>query len=325
MRFIVFGAGGVGGCIGGGLSDAGHEVVLIARGPHREAIQRSGLSIISPTGSRTLSIPVVGGPAEIVWRPDDVVFLTMKSQHTEDAVDQLAIANPQARVICAQNGVANERIASLRFTTVLAMVVNLPAMHLEPGQVITHAVGRGGVLDCGLYPSGVNELVSAVTDALEEGGFSARPDATVMRWKYAKLLTNLVNTAQALLGDQPEAATIARAARREAVSCYSKLGIDHASLEEMRERQEQAYRMGDIPGLPRSGGSTWQSLARGTGNAESDFLNGEIVRLGVQAGIPTPVNSGLLEAMQVALQERCAAGAFPVDRLMRLLGLEPGV
>lgn len=321
MRFIVFGAGGVGGCIGAGLREANHDVVLIARGAHREAIQRSGLSIVSPAGVRRVDIPVVGEPSEIDWRLDDVVLLTMKGQHTHDALRALVKVNPQARVVCAQNGVANERLAANMFSGVVGMVVNLPAMHLRPGEVITHAVGRGGVLDCGLFPTGVDELVVSTCVALEAGGFSARPDTNVMRWKYAKLLTNLVNTAQALLGDHEEIAKIARAARREAVACYAAHGIECATVDEIRTRQEDTYRMGDIPGIPRSGGSTWQSLARGTGNSEAEFLNGEIERLGAQAGIPTPVNSGLVRAMHEALAESVAAGSFPLQRLLTMVGL----
>ena len=58
----------------------------------------------------------------------------------------------------------------------------------------------------------------------------------------------------------------------------------------------------------RGGGSTWQSLARGTGNVESEYLNGEIERLGRQAGIETPVNSGLLAIMREAMADGVAAG-----------------
>ncbi len=323
MRFIVFGAGGVGGCIGAGLHESGRDVVLIARGAHGQAMQQSGLSIVSPAGVRNVVIPVVETPADINWQTDDVVLLTMKGQHTLDALRLLARVRPGARIVCAQNGVANERMAAGLFSCVVAMVVNLPAMHLRPGEVITHAVGRGGVLDCGLFPAGVDDLVVSVCAALEDGGFSARPDAQVMRWKYAKLLTNLVNTAQALLGEGDTVVSIARAARREAVACYAAHGIDCATVDEIRERQQNTYRMGDIPGIPRSGGSTWQSLARGTGNAESEFLNGEIERLGAQAGIATPVNSGLVRAMREALQEGIPAGGFPTHRLLAMLGLQP--
>ncbi|WUJ19490.1 hypothetical protein OHS70_07955 [Streptomyces sp. NBC_00390] len=46
----------------------------------------------------------------------------------------------------------------------------------------------------------------------------------------------------------------------------------------------------------RTGGSTWQSLVRGTGSIETDHLNGEMVLLGRQQGVPTPVNEVLHSA-----------------------------
>jgi 2-dehydropantoate 2-reductase len=321
MRVVVYGAGGVGGSIGAGLHRSGQEVLLIARGAHGAAMQSGGLRLVRPEGTEILRIPVVTSPGEVAWRADDVVLLTMKSQHTQAALMELKTAHPDALVVCAQNGVANERMAASVFRRVMGMVVNLPAMHLVPGEVITHAVGKGGILDCGLYPEGVDAVVESLAAGLEKAGFSARPDAHVMRWKYAKLLTNLINTAQALIGDVPALAVVTRAARREALACYQACGIQCASPEEVKARHRDTYRMGDIPGMPRSGGSTWQSLARGTGNVESDFLNGEIVLLGQQAGIDTPINSGLLEIMHEAMTAGVAAGGYDAQRLLDRLGL----
>ena len=59
MRFIVYGAGAIGGVLGGRLFQAGEDVVLIARGPHHDAIRDVGLTVESPTGSVTLPVPVV--------------------------------------------------------------------------------------------------------------------------------------------------------------------------------------------------------------------------------------------------------------------------
>ena len=78
-----------------------------------------------------------------------------------------------------------------------ALVVNLPAAHLSPGTVITHAHDPGGVLDLGRYPDAVDALCAQVADTLTRAGFSARSDAPVMRQKYAKLLVNLNNALQA--------------------------------------------------------------------------------------------------------------------------------
>ena len=62
-------------------------------------------------------------------------------------------------------------------------------------------------------------------------------------------------------------------------------------------------------------------LARGTGNVESEYLNGEIERLGRQAGIDTPVNSGLLAIMREAMADGVAAGGYGEQRLLHRLGI----
>jgi hypothetical protein len=67
-------------------------------------------------------------------------------------------------------------------------------------------------------------------------------------------------------------------------------GIDPVSEAEERERRGDILQIGEVPGRPRSGGSTWQSLQRRTGTVESDYLNGEIVSLGREYDVATPAN-----------------------------------
>ena len=111
MRFIIYGAGGVGGTIGAELFLAGEETVLIARGAHLQAIQDNGLRYLTPDRQETINIPAVGHPNELDFRSDDVVILTMKSQHTLGALEDLRAAGGEnIPVICCQNGVANEDI-----------------------------------------------------------------------------------------------------------------------------------------------------------------------------------------------------------------------
>src|SRR5690606_17379610 len=133
MRFVIYGAGAIGGAIGGRLFEAGHDVTLIARGAHEQALRVHGLRLASPAGVATLSIPVVNHPAEADLRPGDVVVLAMKSHDTAAAVATLAdCAPPDIAVVCAQNGVENERMALRWFPDVYAVNVVCPASHLEP-------------------------------------------------------------------------------------------------------------------------------------------------------------------------------------------------
>lgn len=326
MRIIVYGAGGVGATIGARLHQRGHEVVLIARGEHGSVLARDGLTLRAPDGVHRLRIPTVLHPRELDFRADDVVILAMKSQHTSAALEDLLARNPgDVAVVCAQNGVANERMALRRFRRVYAMLIHLPAMHLQPGEVVTHAAGRGGILDTGVYPRGVDDTCRALTAALEDAGFSAHPDPAVMRLKYAKLLMNLNNALQAAITPAaggtppPQARDISRRLKDEALACFAAAGIDCASLDEVRQRHEGVYHFADVPGHPRGGGSSWQSVVRGTGNIETDFLNGEIVLLGRLHGVPTPANEVCQALARRIVNEGLGVGAFQPDEVLAMI------
>lgn len=317
MRFIIYGAGGIGGTIGARLHQRGCEVVLIARGDHGRETRSRGLKLVAPDGEFVLPVPTVEHPEDIDFRGDDVVLLAMKSQHTLGALEDLLAQSPgDVAIVCAQNGVANEAMALRRFPRVYAMLVHLPAMHLEPGVVITHGSGRGGILDTGCYPGGVDDTCRAVTAALRDAGFSAEPDPAVMRLKYAKLLMNLNNALQAATEMAPGAREISRRLKHEALACFAAAGIDCAGVDEVQGRHEGVYELADVPGYPRGGGSSWQSLVRGTGNIETDYLNGEIVLLGRLHGVATPANAACQALARRMVNDGLAVGSFTVDDVM---------
>src|SRR5512145_2016547 len=134
MRFVVFGAGAIGGVVGARLRQSGRDVVLIARGAQLDAIRRAGLRIQDPAGEATLRIEAVAHPAAAGIGREDVVILAMKSQHTAAALADLrAVAPREVPVACAQNGVANERMALRLFPNVYALAVQCPTAYLEPG------------------------------------------------------------------------------------------------------------------------------------------------------------------------------------------------
>ena len=203
MRYVVYGAGAVGGTIGGRLFQHGHDVALIARGPHRQAIHGRGLELRSPEGTITLPIPVVEDPRALDPGPDDVVVLAVKSQDTAAALEALGRATTSQRrpaVVCAQNGVENERRALRGFAGVYGMAVLLPAAHLEPGIVEAYGVPYGGVLDLGRAPEGVDDRAHAIATHLEDAGFRSCAQPHIMRYKYAKLIRNLGNALEAACG-----------------------------------------------------------------------------------------------------------------------------
>lgn len=292
MRYVIYGAGGIGGTIGARLFQHGCDVVLICRGEHLHVIQSRGLTFKAPEESVRLPVSAVGHPREIDFQDDDVVLLTMKSQDTEAALDDLRRAGGgDLPVVCAQNGVDNERMALRRFARVYGMVVWVPATYLEPGLVLNHAAPVGGILDAGRYPRGTDALIGRVAADLTAAGFVARADPDIMRWKYTKLLSNVRNAFQAACGVDARSKMIVRALRAEALACYTAAGIASVPEAEFKARVTAHVTLGEIEGHPRTGGSSWQSLQRGLGSVEADYLNGEIVLLGRLHGVPTPCNA----------------------------------
>lgn len=317
MRYIIYGAGAIGGSIGARLFMAGQDVVLIARGAHLDKIRAEGLNYRNPEGTRNLEITAVSHPCHIEFTANDVVLLTMKTQHTQAALADLAAhAPPDLPVVCCQNGVANEVMAARAFRHVYAMVVLLPASHLAPGEVLHHATGVGGFLDAGCYFHGTDATITRVCADITAAGFSSLPDPNPMRWKYAKLLRNLGNSLQAICDAGREAEGIMRLARDEALACYAAAGIDCASRDDTAARYADGMVYGDIPGAERGGGSSWQSIRRGTGDVEADYLNGEICLLGKQYGVPTPANEVLRYLANRLAREKLPTGNFTVDDVM---------
>ena len=321
MRFIVFGAGAIGGVVGARLHQSGREAVLIARGAHYEAIVRHGLRLESPDESVTLEIPAVAEPGAVAWREDDVVLLATKTQDTAGALGALVEVAPAAvPIVCLQNGVENERLALRLFRRVYGSLVMAPTAHLEPGLVLAYSTPLSGGIDIGRYPDGVDSLCDELAAALSQARFSSLARPRIMRWKYVKLLTNLGNVVEALCGTDADGdeELLARA-RDEGSACLRAAAIDFASDEEDAERRRDVLRLAPVAGRERGGGSTWQSLTRGAASIETDYLNGEIVLLGRLHGVPTPVNALLCELAREAVRRGARPGdVSPADVLARL-------
>lgn len=320
MRFMVYGAGAIGGAIGGRLFQAGHEVTLVARGDHLRSL-RDGLTLVSPDGPVTLQVPAVGHPADAALRDGDVVILAMKGQDTAAALVALsAHAPPGIRVVCAQNGVENERAALRLFPHVYGMAVMLPATHLEPGVVVAHLAPTTGLLDLGRYPHGVDTVAEGVAAALSGATFGSQARPDIMRWKYRKLILNLGNAVEAVCGPEAARSTqLVRMARTEGEACLRAAGLDAVTIDDDRARRGDVFELRPVPGHERRGGSSWQSLARAVGSVETDYLTGEIVLLGRLHGVPTPVNDLLQRlANQMAAEGRPPGSVAAEDVMSRL-------
>ncbi len=315
MHYVFYGAGAIGGSIAARLALNLCQVTLIARGAHCEQIRQFGLHYQSPSEEKRLDLDCVKHPAEIAWRPDHIVFLTMKSQDTQAALIELSRSAPaDIAVICCQNGVNNEAEALRFFKNVYAMVVLLPATHLSAGSVIHTAEHPGGILDLGRFPAGIDTTCKQVASDLQTAGFLCTPDAQVMRWKYTKLLQNLGNVLQVLMGVDAHYGDLPKRLKLEALSCFRAAGIDSVSREETNKHFRQVITLKGSA-ASRGGGSTWQGVVRGNDTVETPFLNGEISYLGRTQGIATPANDTMTRLVNKMLSKDQPAGSYSLDDL----------
>ena len=145
-----------------------------------------------------------------------------------------------------------------------------------------------------------------------------------MPWKYAKLLLNLLNVLQACLSDYEDSSNLRGLVRTEALTCFSAAQIECADKTQVRQRAvssagQPLVPMLDIPGYPRTAGSSWQSLARGTGDIETEYLNGEICLLGRQIGLPTPANNACVQMARQTVSQGLGPNHFSCAQLEQLI------
>lgn len=340
-RYVIIGAGAVGGTIGGRLAQAGIDTVWVARGDHGRALRERGLTLMTPDGTTTQHAPVWLDPSEAELGADDVLVVATKTQHVADALatwadvpvrladGTVSTAGESLPVILATNGVAAEPMALRWFRRVFGMCVWAPTANLEPGVIIARFAPVSAVLHCSRVPASLttNEDRTMLRQ-LHDDWTSAVMDVPlpddVMPWKYRKLLTNMGNVVQALVGPS-EAKDVSAAAEAEARRVFADAGVNVTDDAAEAAIRETGPRITPVPGAPETlGGSTWQSLSKGRGNAETDFLNGEIVAIAHAAGLAAPVNAALARLGRQAAAGGARPGDLSADELRALVGLATG-
>lgn len=320
MRFIVIGAGAVGGVVAANLALAGTPVVAVARGEHARVMRESGLVFESPSGSRRVQLPVTTTLTDIDFTDDDVIVLGVKGQDTHGVLDDLRAAGVvDLPIVCMQNGVDNERQALRIFPRVYGMCVMLPADHLTPGVARVWTAPSSGLLDVGRYPNGHDETCERVAAALNAATFSSIVRDDIMSWKYRKLLMNLANAVEAVCGRSAGGGQLSKMVAAEGEAVMAASGVHVVTHEEDLERRGDALKLQPVNGEERHGGSSWQSLERGAGTIETDYLTGEIVLLGRLHGVPTPANSALQRLAAEMARTSAEPGSRPEADVLRTL------
>jgi 2-dehydropantoate 2-reductase len=339
-RYVIVGAGAIGGGIGARLVQAGLPTVLIARGEHLVAMQRHGLRLRTPREDVTLPVSAVGSIAEVSLGTRDVILLSTKTQQVLDVLPEVADApvhddhgtvvgraGELLPVFLATNGVSAEPLAARYVRRVFGVCIWMPAVHLQPAEVIIRGVPMSGILHLGRVPAeqavpSDRELLTEVAADWQRATFDIALPADVMAWKHRKLISNIANVVDALVDDPRAARSVVTAADAEARAVLAAARIPVVDDETEAAARAQGFTVEPVPGLEdtRLGSSTWQSLSRGTGSVETDYLNGEIVRIAHERGLPAPVNALLARLARTVVRDGRGPGSSSADELVEAVG-----
>ena len=333
MRFVVCGAGAIGGVIGAQLAKAGQEVLFIEKlHDHREAIVNHGLQLRGVHGNHTLQIPVVAQASEVDFRSDDVIFLAVKSFHSDAACQELRQATSlDIPVFCSQNGVRNEEVAARYFQNVNGVMVLIGAKRLEPGIVVHTGNGPIGV---GTFPEGLNQAAKNVAAALDTTDLPVYTTEHITWAKWNKMLVNLNNATMGLTGfsshvarADPEARLWMADVYEEGAEVLREVGIRYEGppgMGPIEDRIAELRNLDVAPEVPESEelkgrASLWQDLYHQRGEVEADYFNGEIAALGREHNIPTPYSSLLVELIKEMAAARELPGKYTITQLRERL------
>jgi 2-dehydropantoate 2-reductase len=293
-------------------------------------LRETGLRLRTPEEDVTLSVTAIAGPDEVDLRADDVLVLATKTHQAADAlrtwadasVDGDGTAGDRLPILLATNGVASEDMALRYFARVYGVCVWMWAAHLVPGEIVLEGVPVSGVFHTGRVPAGdgPDDLLHRVRDEWSQAGLKTVLPDDVMPWKYRKLLTNTGNAFQALLGRPEGMGQLVRAAEAESRAVLDAAKINYISDEKEAAARADSFEVRPVPGMEGVvGGSTWQSLSRGTGNVETDYLNGEIVRIARRHGGEAPINATVASLVRQAAVRGARPGDLSLTELTEML------
>lgn len=315
LKFLCFGAGAIGGYIGGSLILAGHSVTFLERPEQAETLQSRGLVLKNPAGTFKIApLQVVSSLEETITSgPYDLGILAVKSYDTQSLLESLApyaIALPP--ILSLQNGVENEILLAqvLGEDRVISGTVTTAVGKPEPGTIVVERLRGVGI-------AAEHPLAPTLVGVMDAAGLRARLYTNGRAMKWSKMLTNLMGNATSAILDMPPS---------EIYANPDLVKLEIAMLREaLAVMQALQIPVVDLPGTPVKGlvflsslpirlsQPLWQQvlgkgrgkkmpsfhidLESGRGKSEVEYLNGAVVRFGQKAGVPAPVNRCLTELL----------------------------
>ena len=294
-------AGAVGAYFGARLQAAGHDVFYIARGAHREALERNGLTIESVHGDLHLpKVNVSDEPAKV--GPVDVVLFAVKLWDTEKAAEQARpLLGPNTRVITLQNGVDSyERIAPI-----------VGAERAVPGVTyVVTVIERPGVIKqtsqfqriiCGTHDGRADAPLAAFVEAAKAAKLDIALSDNIARDRWHKFIllsatsgsTAITRATMGPILADPDTRALFRSLLQEAFTVGRAKGV---ALDDGLVDSFMALAEHNMPKDMKA--SMANDLDRGN-RLELDWLAGEVCRLGRELKVPTPVNDTIYAALKL--------------------------
>jgi 2-dehydropantoate 2-reductase len=298
MRFLIAGAGAIGGYLGARLARAGEDVTLFARGPHLKAMQERGVRVVSSDGDFEVHPKVIGNLEEAA--PPDVIFLGVKA----NALTQLAphiqpLIGSGTTVVSTQNGIPwwyssdfrLERVdpggviaAAIDPRHVVGSIVYFSTDIVEPG-VIHHT--EGNRISLGEPDGSRSERCRAIAETLVKAGLRCPVTTRIRHEIWVKLMGNVAfNPLSALtratlvqMARDPDVRALVREIMMEVEAVAAKQGMElPISID---QRIAGAEKVGEHKT------SMLQDLEAGR-PMELDAVVGAVVELGERLGVPMP-------------------------------------
>ena len=289
MKIAVMGAGGIGGCYGGLLAQAGNDVTLIARGAHLAAIKEKGLQLIQPEGDFTVAVAATDDPSQV--GPVDLVIFSVKAHQNSKAVPLIEpLIGEDTTILTIQNGVESAD----------ELGQDYGAERVLPGSayLLSNIISPGVIKQLSLVPRVAfgesngdrSQRAVAIRDSFCEANIEAELSDDISKALWSKMLYNSPANGMASaarlsprdLIEYPHGAAMFRSAIQEVANVGTAYGIPFG-------QDDVQGAMDLITARPMGARGSMQADLEAGRPLELEAIVGSVRRIGRKVNVPTPV------------------------------------
>jgi len=289
LKITVMGAGGIGGCYGGLLAQAGNDVTLIARGAHLAAIKEKGLQLIQPEGDFTVAVAATDDPSQV--GPVELVIFSVKAHQNSKAVPLIEpLIGEDTTILTIQNGVESAD----------ELGQDYGAERVLPGSayLLSNITSPGVIKQLSLVPRVAfgesngdrSQRAVAIRDSFCEANIEAELSDDISKALWSKLLYNSPANAMASaarlsprdLIEYPHGAAMFRSAIQEVANVGTAYGIPFG-------QDDVQGAMDLITARPMGARGSMQADLEAGRPLELEAIVGSVRRIGRKVNVPTPV------------------------------------